>query len=139
MLSADGGPPHATEKIGPESNSTASWCEPHPSGQQYEGRTDLGNIHRGDGKRFKGRGPIQITGRDNYQSYGDAIGVDIINDPELAATPEVGFQLAAEYWTRNDLNRYADRGQFNTVTERINGGQNGKADRRNRWARARGS
>ncbi len=111
--------------------------EEYASGANYEGREDLGNVHPGDGRRFKGRGPIQITGRDNYQSYGNAIGVDLIADPEVAATPEVGFQLAAEYWTRNNLNRYADRGQFDTVTERINGGQNGRPDRRNRWARAK--
>lgn len=111
--------------------------EEYASGRDYEGRTDLGNVHPGDGRRFKGRGPIQITGRSNYQSFGDAIGVDIVSDPSLAATPEVGFQLAAEYWSRHNLNRYADRGQFNTVTERINGGQNGKADRRRRWARAK--
>ena len=110
--------------------------EEYASGQQYEGREDLGNIHPGDGRRFKGRGPIQITGRDNYESYGAAIGVDIAANPDIAATPEVGFQLAAEYWNRNDLNRFSDRGQFNTVTQRINGGQNGKADRRNRWSRA---
>jgi predicted chitinase/peptidoglycan hydrolase-like protein with peptidoglycan-binding domain len=111
--------------------------EEYASGAGYEGREDLGNIHPGDGRRFKGRGPIQITGRDNYTSYGAAIGEDLVSDPELAATPEIGFQLAAEYWNRNDLNRYADRGQFDTVTARINGGQNGRPDRRRRWARAK--
>ena len=111
--------------------------EEYASGAQYEGREDLGNVHPGDGRRFKGRGPIQITGRDNYTSYGNAIGEDLVNNPEQAATPEIGFQLAAEYWTRNNLNSYADRGQFDTVTQRINGGQNGRPDRRNRWARAK--
>lgn len=110
--------------------------EEYASGRNYEGRTDLGNIHPGDGRRFKGRGPIQITGRDNYTSYGQAIGVDLVQDPEIAATTEVGFRLAAEYWTRNDLNGPTDRGQFNTVTQRINGGQNGADDRRRRWRRA---
>lgn len=111
--------------------------EEYASGADYEGRRDLGNTQKGDGKRFKGRGPIQITGRANYRSYGDAVGVDLIKDPALAATPGVGFQLAAEYWKRNDLNRYADRGEFDTVTQRINGGQNGRADRRSRWATAK--
>lgn len=110
--------------------------EEYASGADYEGRTDLGNLHPGDGRRFKGRGPIQITGRDNYTSYGRAIGVDLVSNPELAATPEIGFRLAAEYWNRTGLNQYADRGQFDTVTQRINGGQNGAADRRSRWRRA---
>ena len=110
--------------------------EEYASGRDYEGRTDLGNVHPGDGRRFKGRGPIQITGRANYRSYGEELGVDLVENPELAATPEVGFQLAAAYWTRNDLNRDADRGRFNSVTERINGGQNGATDRRRRWRRA---
>jgi putative chitinase len=111
--------------------------EEYASGADYEGRGDLGNTQRGDGKRFKGRGPIQITGRANYRSYGSAIGVDLVKDPALAATPGVGFQLAAEYWKRNDLNRFADRGEFDTVTQRINGGQNGRADRRSRWGAAK--
>ncbi|MFO0002082.1 MAG: glycoside hydrolase family 19 protein, partial [bacterium] len=81
--------------------------EEYASGADYEGRGDLGNTQKGDGKRFKGRGPIQITGRANYREYGQAIGVDLIQNPEVAATPEVGFQLAAEYWKRKDLNRYA--------------------------------
>lgn len=123
-------------QIGHESDGFNT-LEEYASGSAYEGRRDLGNTQRGDGRRFKGRGPIQITGRANYQSYGDAIGVDLIQDPEIAATPEVGFRLAAEYWTRNDLNRFADGGQFDTVTSRINGAQNGRTDRRNRWARAR--
>jgi predicted chitinase len=123
-------------QIGHESDGFNT-LEEYASGSAYEGRTDLGNVHRGDGRRFKGRGPIQITGRANYTSYGEAIDQDLVNHPELAATPEVGFRLAAEYWTRNDLNRYAHRGQIDTVTERINGGQNGQADRRSRWARAK--
>ena len=110
--------------------------EEYASGAQYEGRRDLGNVHPGDGRRFKGRGPIQITGRTNYASYGAALGVDLIENPELAATPEVGFQVAAEFWDRQGLNRFADRGRFDTITRRINGGQNGRADRRSRWRRA---
>jgi putative chitinase len=111
--------------------------EEYASGADYEGRGDLGNTQKGDGKRFKGRGPIQITGRANYREYGQAIGVDLIQNPEVAATPEVGFQLAAEYWKRKDLNRYADRGEFDTVTQKINGGQNGRTDRRRRWGAAK--
>lgn len=122
-------------QIGHESDGFNT-LEEYASGASYEGRADLGNVHAGDGRRFKGRGPIQITGRANYDTYGSAIGEDLIENPELAATTEIGFKLASEYWTRNGLNRFADRGQFDTVTARINGGQNGRTDRRNRWARA---
>ena len=125
-------------QIGHESDGFQT-LEEYSSGRQYEGRRDLGNTQSGDGRRFKGRGPIQITGRYNYQKYGNAIGVDLINNPELAATPEIGFQVTAEYWKQNELNDYADRGQFDTVTSRINGGQNGRADRRRRWGNARRS
>lgn len=111
--------------------------EEYASGADYEGRSDLGNTQSGDGTRYKGRGPIQITGRYNYSSYGEQLGVDLINNPELAATPEVGFQIAAAYWSNHSLNSYADSGAFNTITQRINGGQNGAADRQEYWGTAR--
>jgi predicted chitinase len=89
----------------------------------------LGNTQPGDGERFKGRGAIQITGRANYQRYGDLLGVDLVNNPDLAATPQIGFQVAAAYWTANGLNELADAGDFTTITQRINGGLNGLEDR----------
>lgn len=104
--------------------------EEYASGAGYEGREDLGNTEAGDGVRFKGRGPIQITGRYNYGSYGEQLGVDLISNPERAATPEVGFRIAAAYWANNNLNTYADSGEFDTITSRINGGQNGADSRR---------
>ena len=99
------------------------------SGSAYEGRLDLGNTQPGDGKRFKGRGPIQLTGRANYQRYGGLLGVDLISNPPLAATPEVAFRIAGLYWKRNNLNELADKQMFKTITKRINGGFNGLADR----------
>ena len=122
-------------QIGHESDGFQT-LEEYSSGQKYEGRRDLGNTQPGDGRWFKGRGPIQITGRYNYQQYGNAI-VDLINNPELRARDR--FQVTAEYWKQTELNKYADRGQFDTVTSRINGGQNGRADRRRRWGNARRS
>lgn len=99
------------------------------SGSAYEGRRDLGNTQPGDGKRFKGRGPIQLTGRANYQTYGRLLGVDLISNPPLAATPEVAFRIAGLYWKRNGLNELADKQWFKTITKRINGGFNGLAER----------
>ena len=110
--------------------------EEYASGANYEWRSDLGNVFAGDGRRFKGRGPIQITGRANYKEYGQKIGVDLIANPELAATAEHGFDIAGQYWADNGLNELADEGRFDTITRRINGGQNGRADRRRRWGQA---
>ena len=89
----------------------------------------LGNTEAGDGQRFKGRGPIQITGRFNYARYGGLLGIDLVADPPLAATPEVAFATAGLYWKTNGLNELADAEQFVTITRRINGGTNGLPDR----------
>jgi predicted chitinase len=108
------------------------WFEEFASGAAYEGRKDLGNIYPGDGVRYKGRGPIQLTGRANYRAAGQALGVDLEGNPTLAATKEWGFKIAVWFWNTRNLNSYADQGSqdaFDTITRRINGGLNGKADR----------
>lgn len=100
--------------------------------------TRLGNTQAGDGKRFKGRGPIQITGRFNYKKYGDLLGVDLTSQPDLAATPAIAFATAGLYWKTNGLNELADKDDFLTITRRINGGTNGLADRQKYYAAAKG-
>ena len=97
----------------------------------------LGNTQAGDGKRFKGRGPIQITGRFNYATFGGLLGLDLVGNPALAATPEVAFTTAGLYWQRNGLNELADARDFVTITRRINGGTNGLADRQMYYERAK--
>lgn len=99
------------------------------SGELYEGRQDLGNVHPGDGRRYKGRGPIQLTGRANYRAAGHALGVDLEAHPQRAADVDVGFRVAAWYWTSRGLNALADAGDFREITRRINGGYNGLAQR----------
>jgi len=126
-------------QLGHESGSF-KYMQELASGAAYEGRKDLGNTQPGDGVRYKGRGPIQITGRANYAAAGKALGIDLINHPELAATPQVGFQTAAWYWNTHNLNQYADQNtqaSFDKITKAINGGYNGKADRDARWATAK--
>lgn len=105
--------------------------EEYASGAAYEGRRDLGNTEPGDGPRFKGRGPIQITGRANYARFGALIGMGdrLLHEPELAAEPIVGLALAVAYWTDRRLNALADRDDVRAVTRRVNGGLNGLADR----------
>jgi predicted chitinase len=112
------------------------YMEEIASGAAYEGRLDLGNTQPGDGVRFKGRGPIQLTGRSNYRAAGQALGIDLENNPTRAADPDVGFRTAAWFWNSRNLNSYADAGNFDAITYRVNGGFNGKASRDTYYARA---
>ncbi len=112
------------------------YMEEIASGAAYEGRTDLGNTQPGDGVRFKGRGPIQLTGRSNYRAAGQALGIDLENNPTRAADPDVGFRTAAWFWNSRNLNSHADAGNFDAITYRVNGGYNGKASRDAYYARA---
>lgn len=113
------------------------YMEEIASGAAYEGRKDLGNTQPGDGKRFKGRGPIQITGRYNYTQAAKDLGLDLVNHPEMASKPEIGFKLSAWYWKRNNLNSYCDRDDIVGMTKAINGGTNGLADRKNYYSKAK--
>jgi predicted chitinase len=108
----------------------------YASGVEYEGREDLGNTEDGDGQRFAGRGYIQITGRYNYEAAGKALDLDLVNNPEWAGTPRLAGYIAAWYWNSRNLNKYADQGDFITITRRINGGLNGLKSRQTYYARA---
>jgi predicted chitinase len=114
---------------------------PTAAQRRYEPPSDLarklGNTQPGDGRRFKGRGPIQITGRANYQTFGGLMALDLVGNPEQAATPEVGFAIAGTFWERKGLNALADAGNFTEITRRINGGQNGAAERERFYALAK--
>ena len=103
---------------------------------KYEGRKDLGNTIAGDGSKYRGRGLIQITGRANYMACGEGLGLDLIKQPELLETPQYACMSAAWFWATRGLNTLADAGQFGKITRRINGGQNGAADRQALYARA---
>ena len=113
------------------------YMEELASGVAYEGRKDLGNTQPGDGKRYKGRGPIQLTGRANYAKYGELLGLDLVNNPTIAATKEVGFRIAGQFWKLNGLNELADQQEFKAITKRINGGYNGLDDRIKYYERAK--
>ena len=103
--------------------------EEFASGREYEGRQDLGNTQRGDGPRYKGRGLLQLTGRANYADYGKALGVDLVNNPTLAAQPALSLKIACEYWKRHNINTDCDRDDAQAVTRKVNGGLNGLSDR----------
>ena len=103
------------------------------SGQAYEGRSDLGNTQPGDGVRYKGRGYIQLTGRANYRDYGNRLGVDLENNPDLAKDPNIAADVAIAYWQQRVDRNAARSGDVRTVTRNINGGLNGLADRQNKF------
>jgi putative chitinase len=97
------------------------YMEEKADGAAYEGRVSLGNTEPGDGPRYKGRGPIQLTGRKNYQAAGAVLGLDLVQHPEMAAEPDVGFRVAAWYWSSRRLNVEADTLDYRAVTKAING------------------
>lgn len=95
------------------------------SGEAYEGRLDLGNTQPGDGVRYKGRGYLQITGRNNYDNYGKKLGIDLINKPELALDPTVSAKILAMYFRDKDINISCMARDWTRVRRKINGGVNG--------------
>lgn len=120
------------------------YMEEIASGAAYEGRADLGNTQPGDGKRYKGRGPIQLTGRGNARFYGRKAGIDFENHPELMAIPSIGVLTACMYWDESGLNAFADRDEGTAIGNGINRGNpksdrqpNGAADRAIQTAKAK--
>lgn len=108
------------------------------SGAEYEGRTDLGDIYPGDGVKFAGEGPMQITGRDNITACGKALGIDAATDPTLLQKPENATRSAVWFWNSRSLSLVADQSWFRVITRVINGGYNGWDSRLAYYARNRG-
>ena len=104
--------------------------EEFASGVAYEGRKDLGNIHDGDGKLYKGRGLIQLTGRANYRKIGERLNLPLEENPELAGEPSTALKIACEYWKSRNINAAADEDNLIRSTKLVNGGLNGLEDRR---------
>ena len=96
---------------------------------KYEGRKDLGNTQPGDGYKYRGRGYIQLTGRDNYAAFSKFSGIDVVNNPDLVSTPSVGAEAALWFWQKRVKPRVKDFNDVKAVTQVVNGGQNGIADR----------
>lgn len=91
----------------------------------------LGNTPErdGDGERYKGKGGLQITGKDNYEAVSKGLGVDFVSHPEKLKEPNYAIQSACWYWNMHGLNALADKGDFKAVTKKTNGGYNGYLDR----------
>lgn len=100
---------HILAQLAHESNSFNT-LEEYASGKAYEGRKDLGNTVKGDGVRFKGRGPLQVTGRANYERMGQRLSQPnlFLASPQLLATPMYGIWSACIFWEDRDLNTFAN-------------------------------
>jgi putative chitinase len=123
-------------QCGHESGSLR-YFEEIADGSAYEGRKDLGNTQPGDGKKYKGRGPIQVTGRDNYTRAGSGLSLPLVDQPPIAADPPHAFRVSAWWWYTHGLNEISDTGDVTAATKRINGGTNGLSDRQSRYELAR--
>ena len=98
----------------------------------YGGR--LGN-NQDEGYKYRGRGIIQLTGKNNYANYGKKINIDLVNDPDLAKSPYIAIEIALLFWKEKCLGLFAKKGDVKTVTKLINGGYNGLEDRQKRFER----
>jgi putative chitinase len=105
-------------------------------GSAYEGRKDLGNTHEGDGKKYRGRGLLQVTGRANTLACLAALNRKL-DDVEYLETPMGASRSAGWFWYVNGLSIPADQGLFWTVSKKINGGTNGLDDRIQHYTRCR--
>ena len=88
----------------------------------YANRMGNGPAETGDGWRFRGRGYIPLTGKDNYKRYGEYLGLDLVNNPELAEKEDIAAEIAAEFWSRSDLNEAADVLDLIAIRRKVNGG-----------------
>ena len=98
----------------------------------YGGR--LGN-NQDEGYKYRGRGIIQLTGKNNYKYYGDKLNIDLVESPELAKEPNTAIEIALLFWKEKECGLFAKMGDVKTVTKLINGGYNGLADRQERFER----
>jgi len=95
----------------------------------YASRMGNGDEASGDGWKYRGRGLIQLTGKNNYASFSMQSDNNALVEPDLVAQPELAVDSAGWFWTTNRLNQLSDTGDVKAVTRRINGGFNGLADR----------
>ena len=103
----------------------------------YANRMDNGDTDSGDGYRYRGRGPIQLTGKANYLAFSKWVDLACVSNPDwVSEDKKIALMSAIWYWTENNLNRYADSGDIKTMTKRINGGYIGLEDRIHHWQEA---
>lgn len=101
----------------------------------YSGRMGNGPVESGEGWKYRGRGLKQLTGKDNYTRCGNALNTDLVGSPDLLLEPQYAALSAGWFWTANKCSEFADKGDFEGLTKRINGGLIGLADRKSRYER----
>lgn len=114
-----------------------SYVKELASGMAYEGRKDLGNVYAGDGPLYKGRGYMQLTGRNNYTRYEKESGNAVVKNPKLLESPKLAMDSACWFWKTHGLNELADKDNLTLVTKRVNGGLNGFKEREKYLLRAK--
>ena len=103
----------------------------------YSGRMGNGDEESGEGYAYRGRGLIQMTGKETYANCGSGLGMDLVGDPDRLLDPQYAALSAGWFWNKKGLNDLADTGDYETMTKRINGGLNGLDDRKAKIAKAR--
>ena len=114
-------------------DSQANACARQPqkiADKVYANRMGNGDEDSGDGFKYRGRGLIQLTGKDNYTAFGNACGVDAVSHPEIVESPDAAALSAGWFWSTHRLNALADASDVEGMTRRINGGLNGIDDRK---------
>lgn len=124
------------KRFTPELASDCAYKPERIANIAYANRMGNGDEASGDGWRYRGRGFIQLTGHDNYQAFGDAIGEDVVSHPELVAQPRLAALSAAWYWQTHGLNALADAQDIVGMTKRINGGTVGLEERKKLYQQA---
>ena len=99
----------------------------------YSARMGNGPAESGEGWKYRGRGLKQLTGKDNYTRCGTALGIDLVGNPDMLLEPLYAARSAGWFWKANKLSDYADRGDLEGMTKRINGGLIGYAERKAKY------
>jgi putative chitinase len=100
----------------------------------YGGR--MGNVQEGDGYRFRGRGVIQLTGRDNYTAFGKSVGMSPEQVIDYVQTKKGALESACWYWNSREINAACDKSDITLMTKLVNGGTIGLEDRRKHYEQA---
>jgi putative chitinase len=98
------------------------YIEELETGARYEGSIELGNVHKGDGRRFKGRGYIKIIGRKEYEAYKIENHVDVVSYPHVVLQPKICMDVSGWIWNKKQLNLLADQDDLQSVTKVLVGG-----------------
>lgn len=135
VLGADGKPVKKDGKNQPNKFAQALHRKPEAiANVVYANRMGNGPVESGDGWRHRGMGLKQLTGRDNHTRCGKALGVDLAANPELLLEPEIAARSAGWFWADNKLSTWADKGDIEGLTRKVNGGLIGIEDRKKRYA-----